>query len=150
MLVTINTDAGFYPTQKYGSYAFWAVSNEFKICKSGVFKTKCINPDDAETRCIINALSVVLLPHKNITKVIINTDSLNAIAILRNDKVHIRRYVGRNLKRWHFLRAEFDKFKHLKITFKHVKAHSNNTDSRSWVNDWCDKECKKQLKKIKL
>lgn len=31
---------------------------------------------------------------------------------------------------------------------RHVKAHSKVNDARSWVNDWCDKEAKKWMRKL--
>lgn len=147
MLVTINTDASFHPKLKFGAYAFWAISNDFKITKSGVFRKKCVNPDDAEAKCIINALTLILKAHKGITRIIINTDSLNAIAYLKADKVHVRKYG--------LFRSKIDQFnpifKKLKrgidIEFRHVKAHSGVSDRRSYVNEWCDSEAKSQLRK---
>ena len=153
MLVTINTDASFHPALKFGAYAFWAVSDEFKITKSGVFKRKCINPDDAEAKCIINALKVVLLSHVSITRVIVNTDSLNAIALLKYDRVHMRKYMGKNMQMWSHIRKAYMKVLHesknkVAIEFRHVKAHTGINDKRSYVNDWCDLEAKKQLRSV--
>lgn len=155
MLVTINTDASFHPILKHGAYAFWIISNDFKITKSGVFKDKCISPDDAEAKCIINALKVLLSTnnnnHNNINKIIINTDSLNAIALIKNDKDHIKRYIGKNIVRWKHIRIAYNNLLNKNktiIEFRHVKAHSNVNDKRSYVNEWCDSEAKKQLRKI--
>jgi ribonuclease HI len=153
MLVTLNTDASFHYQLKYGAYAFWAVSNQFKITKSGVFKSKCINPDDAEAKCIINALKIVLLAHNGITKVIVNTDSLNAIALLKYDKVHMKKYMGNNMKMWSHIRGAYNKVLHESknkavIEFRHVKAHTGINDKRSYVNDWCDSDAKKQLRRV--
>lgn len=147
MLVTINTDASFHPSLKYGAYAFWAICDDFKITKSGVFRKKCINPDDAEAKCIINALTVVLLAHKGISKIIINTDSLNAIAYLTNDRTHIRKYGLITNKGTEFNRLFYGIIKKTSIEFRHVKAHSGVNDKRSYVNEWCDSEAKKQLRK---
>lgn len=146
MLVTINTDASFHPQIKWGAYAFWAICNDFKITKSGVFRKKCMNPDDAETKCILNALTVILKAHKGITKIIINTDSLNAIAYLTEDKKHIRRYNLSNQKAIEFRRIFLSLVKHTTIEFRHVKAHSGVNDKRSFVNEWCDTEAKRQLR----
>jgi ribonuclease HI len=148
MLVTINTDASFHQELKYGSYAFWAVCNEFKILKSGVFKTKCLSPDDAEARCIINALKVVLSANSNITKIIVNTDSLNAIALLKNDKKIILKYVRHKYHQFKHIRVAYSDipFDKNRIEYRHVKAHAKASDARSYVNDWCDKEAKKQLR----
>ena len=149
MLVTINTDASFHPSLKYGAYAFWAICNDFKITKSGVFKAKCINPDDAEAKCIINALKVVLLAHSNITKIIVNTDSLNAIAILTGDKTHISKYINSQRLAWDKLRKVYKSLiiQKVDIEYRHVKAHSGVNDRRSYVNEWCDSEAKRQLRR---
>lgn len=152
MLVTINTDASFHPQLKYGAYAFWAISNDFKITKSGLFKSKCTNSHDAEARCIVNALKVVLLAHKGISKVIINTDSVNSIFIFTNDKENIRKYLGTSQKMIKTVRnAYHDVLNQTKnkviIEFRHVKAHSGINDKRSYVNEWCDLQAKIQLRK---
>lgn len=146
MLVTINTDASFHPHLKYGAYAFWAICNDCKITKSGVFRKKCINPDDAEAKCILNALTVVLKSHKAVSKIIVNTDSLNAIAYLTNDRKHIRRYGLIGNKATEFKRLLCLLIKEKTIEFRHVKAHSGISDKRSYVNEWCDAEAKKQLR----
>lgn len=146
MLVTINTDACFHTKLKYGGYAFWAVSDDFKITKSGVFRKKCQTSDDAESKCIINALTVILKAHKGITKIIVNTDSLNAIAYLTKDTKHISRYglSGSKMRQFQQCLTMLPIGK-IKIEYRHVKAHSNVDDSRSFVNEWCDTNAKKMM-----
>ena len=147
MLVTINTDASFHPSLKFGAYAFWAVCNDFKITKSGVFRKKCTNPDDAEAKCIINALKIVLA-HKGISKIIINTDSLNAIAYLTKDTSHIKKYnLSASKMRQFSLYLDLLKTFNTQIEYRHVKAHSGVNDKRSYVNEWCDKEAKRKLRR---
>ncbi len=151
MLCTITTDASYNPKYQVGGYAFWAVSNVFKITKSGVFKKKCRNPTDAEIKCIINALMVVLHGCESVSKVIVNTDSMNAIHVLTNDKYAQLYYMGGVSHNAHY-RAAYHKVLHTAkskavIEFRHVKAHTENADARSWVNDWCDKEAKKAMRK---
>ena len=147
MLVTINTDASFHPRLKYGAYAFWAVSNDFKITKSGVFRKLCQTPDDAESKCIINAFTVILKSHKRISKIIVNTDSLNAIAYLTKDLVHIKKY-NLSLPKMRQFQQCLSLLPIVKITieYRHVKAHSGVGDKRSYVNEWCDAEAKRQLR----
>jgi len=148
MLVTINTDASFHPSLKYGAYAFWAICDDFKITKSGVFRKKCQTPDDAEAKCIINALTVILKAHKGIKKIIINTDSLNAIAYLKKDEKHIHKYGLSMSKMRQFQQClVFLPIMGVEIEYRHVKAHSGVNDKRSYVNEWCDSEAKKQLRK---
>lgn len=38
------------------------------------------------------------------------------------------------------------KTKKNKFKYRHVKAHTSIKDSRTWVNNWCDKEAKKWMK----
>lgn len=147
MLVTINTDASFHPKLKYGAYAFWAVCNDFKITKSGVFRRLCQTPDDAEAKCIINALTVIIKAHKGISKIIINTDSLNAIAYLTKDVSHIIKYGLSHSKMRQFQQCLLMlPIGNIKIEYRHVKAHSGIDDKRSYVNEWCDAEAKRQLR----
>ena len=142
-LITINTDASWSRVTGWGSYAFWAVCNDFKIQKSGVFKTKCSNPDTAELKCIINALSCVAKKGK-FSKIIVNTDSLNSIHIFENDLPKLVKY---GLGHGKSFRKMFNKeFGHLKIEFRHVKAHKTPTDGRTYVNAWCDENAKLVLK----
>jgi ribonuclease HI len=149
MLVTVTTDASYHQTLNHGSYAFWAVCDNFRINKSGVFRNKCINPDDAEAMAIINALRIVLLLDRSIKKIIVNTDSLNAIALLRWDKKHIKKYISTDLAIWNHIRTAFKKLalKDINLIFRHVKAHSGVLDKRSFANEWCDGEAKRQLRK---
>lgn len=153
MLVTINTDASFHPDFKVGAYAFWVVCNEFKLQKAGYLKKLCKNPDEAEMNCIINALHQTLSSKVKISKIIINTDSLNSIRVFENDKEGVKKY---QLHIWKSKRKLFNKIKHdykgrerisnsIDIEFRHVKAHSGVKDKRSYVNEWCDKNAKRFL-----
>jgi ribonuclease HI len=141
MLVTINTDASFHPTEKIGAFAFWAVSNGFKIQKACFFRDKCLNPTDAESKAILNAFHVVSRKQKGIRKIIFNTDSLNAKAIFENDRDHIHKYHLFNKLRSNYNKKE-QLFHGIEIEFRHVKAHSGKDDARSYVNEWCDTNAK--------
>ena len=152
MLVTINTDASWDPQLKIGAYAFWIVSDGFRVKQAGVFKNSCINPHDAEAKCILNALHALATKEGYISRVIINTDSTNAIAILTGDKEHIQKYLGKkNNKQYNHLRSKYRKLKKnvngmFRVEFRHVKAHSGKDDKRSFVNEWCDKTAKSFLR----
>jgi ribonuclease HI len=149
MLCTINTDASFSKYHKMGGYAFWAVSNTFKITKSGAFKAKCTDSTDCEIKCIINALMTVLHGCAGVTRVIVNTDSMNAIHILTNDRDAQKRWC-RGVKINGKYRAAYHKVlsgakSRAVIEFRHVKAHTGEDSARSWVNEWCDTEAKKAM-----
>jgi ribonuclease HI len=147
MLCTINTDASFSKPHKLGGYAFWAISNSFKITKSGTFRDKCSDPTDCEIKCIINALMTVIHGCDGVTKIIVNTDSMNAIHVLTNDKAAQNAYTG-GAKAGEKYRMSFNKVVSTgkskpTIEFRHVRAHTTKENPRSWVNDWCDNEARK-------
>ena len=154
MLVTINTDASWHPYFKVGSYAFWVVSNIFKIKKSNIFKQpKAHNPDICEIKCILNALWLTLKQDQSISKVIINTDSQNAIYVFEDNRKMCRKYRLTGYKKY---RQKYNDIcrKYRKKTgvdlknnveFRKVKSHNDTDTKRGWVNQWCDDSAKKAL-----
>jgi ribonuclease HI len=153
MLVTINTDASFHPTKKVGAFAFWVVCDRFKIKKAGFFRDLCRNPTDAESKAILNAFHVLLSAHERISKIIINTDSTNSIAIFENDCDKINKYslhfgaplrkkFKRIINKYVDDKGSFKPMRTLTVEFRHVKAHSGKDDARSYVNEWCDTNAK--------
>lgn len=150
-VVTINTDASFYREKGIGSFAFWISCDQGKFKLSGILKDRCKRPEIAEFKCIINALhylSTLSIP--DIKVIILNTDCLNVIHLLKKDKKKIKKY---GLDSWgNHLKAKFFQikdvnFKEATIEYRHVKSHVSTASSREWVNDWCDKEAKKHINK---
>lgn len=152
MNVTINCDASFSKKHQVGSYAFWIVSNLGRMTMQGPFRRVCKDSTEAEMKCIINALTF-MTQHKGLmdkAKVIhVNTDSMNAIHVFELDKPKIKMY---RLKKYLHLRVAYmtvmKKMPGKKIFFAHVKAHTDITDKRSYVNDWLDKAAKSELGKM--
>lgn len=145
MIVTINTDASYHSGFHIGAFAFWIVSNQGRVLHAGVLKGKINGATEAETKCIINALYTLKKQKwQGITKIIVNTDSTNSIAILKNSRKEINLY---HLKYGDPLRLKFNKIKKGLpiIEFRHVKAHTTTETARSFVNDWCDKAAKEML-----
>lgn len=150
MIVTINTDASFTFKHQRGTFAFWMVCNRFKIQKAGILRKKCSRPEIAELRAIINAVHILGKENcAGVTKIIINTDCLNAIHILSDDTKAIKRFQLASFGT--MLRFRFEevlrshKIHRIPIEFRHVRSHTDNTDARSYVNDWCDTEAKKKM-----
>lgn len=154
MIVTINTDASHDGRLKIGSFAFWMVSNNGRMLNAGPLKGKIESPDEAEMQSILNALHTLLRLKWQPSKVIINTDSLNSIGVFTTDKRHIAKYGLHWGKKYKILFNSFRqklKLGKADIEFRHVKAHDETSKTaRSWVNEWCDKQCKEQLKKLRL
>lgn len=148
--ITINTDASYHPTQKVGGYAFYIVCDNFKIQFSGAFKSKIDNPINAELMCIANALSYLLmiedLPKTQM--IVVNSDcvrGMEKIGLKSNNKYgRIVAQKMRKLKQ----RMAYRQVLLPIVEYRHVKAHTNITDSRSWVNDWCDKNAKIKMRTL--
>lgn len=142
MLVTITTDASFHFEHNIGAYAFWAVSNNFRILKHGAIKQKIFSPDTAEFMCIINAIHCVI-KEKGISKIIVNTDSMNVIHCVERNKSAMKKYKLNHLQSLYKVYEEL--IGNMPIEFRHVRAHTMKTDARSWVNEWCDSKAKESL-----
>lgn len=144
--VTINTDAGFWPSHNVGSYAFWIRANGLFLKGSGVFKEKCKCPKDAEFKSLLNALHVLKKSgYKGITKIVINRDNIYVTA--RKKGTDHQRSLHNAIRSF---RNESKKIPGLKLwepfcEIRHVKAHSGTDTPRKYVNDWCDQQCKLRL-----
>ena len=148
-LVTINTDAGFLPIQKVGSYAYWIKGNGLKLTGSGIFKDECKNSLDAEKKAIVNALAVLYNSNFKAEKIIINRDCIYAkqsgCELSKKMKNYLRKIKIRSIGLSHKNYAGSGY-----VEYRHVKGHSKNMDARSWVNRWCDSECSRLLKPFKV
>ena len=154
MIVTINTDAAYHPEHKVAAFAFWIASDRGRICHCGPLRKKVSRPEQAEFKCILNAIYVLgRQEYKNITKIIINTDCLNVIHLIKKDKKKIQKYHlgswGRHLVvEYELMMIKFS-LARIPIEFRHVPSHTGDTTARSWVNDWCDRHAKQAMwKKI--
>jgi ribonuclease HI len=152
MIVTINTDASYSKTYQKGAFAFWMVSNHGKICKSGLLKGDSLDPTHAEIKTISNALYhlATYTGWTGITRVIINTDSMNSIHLLTKNERAIKKYrINRNKyqKEIQVFPALINKLK-FNIEMRHVRSHVSTETAKQWVNEWCDSEAKKHLHKF--
>ena len=150
MLCTINTDASFNRKRKIGTFAFWSKMNTTTIKRSGKLRGSVDKSCEAELKTIINAIHVTLEREAEITRVIVNTDSMNSIHILTNSKKDIRRYkLQWGGKFYYAYRKTLEQFPCVKnIEYRHVKSHSGVQDARSYVNEWCDTMAKREMEKV--
>lgn len=153
MIVTINTDASYSKLYEKGTYAFWIVSDQGRICKSGILRNDCPRPEIAEFRCIVNAMHKLAEANWiDITKVIINTDCLNVIYLISRDKKKIKRFGlfpwgSDTLNKFESMVSSYRQtfLKGVPIELRHVRSHVSTATPRQWVNDWCDKEAKRHM-----
>jgi len=154
MLVTVSTDASFSFKAKIGTFAFWITSNDGRIKHSGVLKGECHTSTEAEMKCICNALFSLAINEglsRKTSKIIINTDSMNAIHVFTGDQKLIKKY-KLDSNRYRMFANKYRKITsmvpHAQIEFRHIKAHQKIESPRGYVNFWCDQEAKKQIEKI--
>jgi ribonuclease HI len=153
VLVTINTDASFNDQYKIGAYAYWIVSDGCRIKYAGMLK-ECTRSVEAELKAIANGLYRLTKSRRvnEIHGIIINTDCTNAIEAIKGERIlkdkgctdaieYIHTY-QRILKEAN----QIDKPTYSYIDYRHVKAHSKIKDSRSFVNDWCDRQARRLVK----
>lgn len=146
---TINTDASHDPHTKTGGWACWIKSNHYKLQASGAFPKPVANSSVAELKAIGEALlqldmlisSQEYLRHEAANGILlyINTDSKFAIQAINGN---IKR--SKHLEIIRYIRSLTDGYV---VDMRHVKAHTTNKDARSYVNSWCDKAAKEQVRK---
>lgn len=153
--VTVNTDAGFSYKYRIGTYAYWIKGTGKHLHGSGVLKDKYKGPPhkgpyNAEMKAILNALAVIKKAgHPPIIGFIFNRDNIYAQSGKKGDA--LQRQLHREI-RW-FRQDAIERLgmkKFMLLTskqkkyadFRHVKAHNGTPDKRSYVNDWCDRQCK--------
>ena len=150
MIITITTDAAWHSKHRIGAYAFWITCDQGRFMHSGVLKEKVRSADEAEMQCIVNAVYCIrkVVGNVKVTKVVINTDSMNSIHVFTCDTKSIDQYglhwakglrqkLRGMLKKRGFSKEIFE--------FRHIKAHTDTKSRRSWVNDWCDKKAKESM-----
>lgn len=148
-IVTINTDAACHHQKGVGSYAYWIKSDDLFLKGSGIFKDKCKGSTDAEFQAIINALFILKSSSiPEIHLIIFNRDNINTGSKKKGNKY--QKMIYYMLKEIYQSKCSWAKKYPHRFTkfyeFRHVKAHSETTDKRSYVNKWCDNECKKQIR----
>jgi len=149
MTVTITTDASYDPTMKIGGYAFWISSDLGYVKYSGVFSKKLLDHNDAELKAIGNAVYFLVQSDrfKKVNRLIINTDSRFCMHQMKISKVtkysDTRNQIKALLKKRRF-----------RFELRHVKAHTNGSNSRRYVNNWCDRasrmEMRTERRKLKM
>lgn len=149
MYLTVNTDASYHKETWIWTYAYWIKWENLFYKWSWVFKEKVSSSTEAETRAIMVAVWLLQRSNFKFKKIIFNRDNINAH--------HLKTKRGNtsiNKVRWDLRQMLKDLYKingvghrthNSHYEYRHVRAHTNKDDSRSYVNDWCDRQCKKQL-----
>lgn len=154
MNLTVNTDASFNQRHQCGTYAFTIVSNLGRHQASGPLKGNIHDATEAEMKCIVNALAFIAkdpMVMLKVTKIFINTDSMNAIHLFTRNERNIRRY---RLDKKYYKRVAHAYLKIREsmpdktVDISHVKGHNYDGSKRSYVNEWLDAMAKSEMNKL--
>lgn len=131
LFITVFTDASFCPNTKAFGCAIWIKDGAGKPHQQSWGGRNAKDPEAAETRALNGALKYLTkYCQLNGRVIVIQSDCLNALRKLKYD----------------FLKRDFGaKF----VKLKHVKAHTNHETRRTWVNNWCDENAKKEMYKVR-
>lgn len=135
-IITLNTDASFCPKNKIWGYAYWIKSDNFFYKWGWAFKEYVWNSTEAEIKAIAIWLWILETQLHDFDYLIINRDNIHA------NKKSLRKYVckmKKSLKEKYWSKSRY-------VQFKYVKAHTKITDSRTFVNDWCDNVAKNYMR----
>lgn len=143
MSYTINSDASFSEKHRRAAWAYWIKGEGFHVKASGMFKQNMPSSALAELLSFSQGLARVndRVPAEQRpgTRLFVNTDCMYVIQVLKNEV--------RQSKNMMIIRAIQHNCKDYEIIPRHVRAHTNNlTRPRSWVNDWCDKAAKAEMR----
>lgn len=141
---TVIADASFCPTTKAGGWAVWVNVNwpggrHERIKRSGTFHRRPTSSTWAEAMAVWNGIFFAYTAGAR--DILAQTDCLE---IVQN------RGAPSSTKGFHtYADARAKHWPEATVRFKHVKGHNlkNVQDRRTWVNDWCDKEAKRHMKK---
>ena len=152
LLVTIYTDASFKKDHGkfHASFAMYAKCKHGILTKSLPISIQVENATEAEAYGCYIAIKLCKQKWNDMKIAFVNTDSQQTCIKMWPFKY--RQKVGGSDKFNSIIKSmkEYCKDNNIEHRFKHVKAHTNGTDIRSWLNDWCDKNAKKERRKSEI
>jgi ribonuclease HI len=155
ILCTIYTDASYKVVNNtvISTGAMYAKCQDQLLKESFPFENNSIvSPTHAEAETIFRAIKKCYEKWGNLGVIFVNTDSLAVCHSMWPEgmgRQHFR--INKSQKEAKSVIVNirnFIKEKGLEQRFKHVKAHQGGKDIRSWVNEVCDSEAKKERLKI--
>lgn len=149
-ICTILADASYDERVNIGGWAAWIVCDGERIKKYDAIKNPVYSPIEAETIAMINGFYLAVKNFPDCKRFIIQSDCLQAMDVLKNNKFKYRNSYNNKLidKYFNFFFAlQPDKSS---VEFRHVKAHSGTATKRQYVNNWCDLHAKKSMRIARL
>ena len=135
------TDAGFCPRLRIGTYAAWVRVDGIPhaVRLSGVVEGPLRDNNEAE---LFAALCGIWAGwRRGAGRLLVQSDSLAVVAAVQ----------GKHPRYTPLLLSELAKYglQGVSLQAKHVKGHSTDPAARSWVNRWCDAQCRHHLQRAR-
>jgi ribonuclease HI len=133
--ITVNTDASLCPHTNIAGYAFYIKAIDRVYKHSGILKKQVRTSQMAELYAIGNACAALVAMGYTAKHLTINSDCEtifnNIINSRQKEFVQVRKIIKLITKNY---------------TLCHVKAHKRPGTPREFVNEWCDKEARNQMR----
>jgi len=141
MFATIYTDAGgtVKDGENFYSYSYYIKCDKGVSSNTGIIKESCPDVNYAEMFCIVEGVKDALKKFKNIDRILVVTDSINAQYSLWQGSRH-QKYQN-IIQEFRILEEKVDK-----IMIKWTKGHRSDDSDRAYLNRKCDKRCGVALK----
>lgn len=137
--ITVFSDASHHPDGSAG-YAYFLRDETNVVKESHGLPWKAKSSTDVEEFAMCHAIlrAIDLIPHEPGDEIVAQTDCTHVIHSFGT----ARNAATTSVLAW--LASEG-----LTLRFKHVKAHTRATDSRSHVNRWCDLNAKREMRTVR-
>lgn len=123
---TVIADASFCPDTRAGGWACWVSHQGPAVKKAGRFHRLPKNSTEAEAWALLNGIWYAA--RLGATHILGQSDCKMAMVSIERRKS----YKG----------IPFEE-----LVLRHVKGHSRRTEPRFYVNNWCDREARKVMRK---
>lgn len=145
MIVTVMSDASRCPETGISGYGYWIASDRGKKGGGGAFKSNRVDSIElAEIKAAVNAVFVAIRDGLLLSGdfLILQIDSMIAISALKRKKHH-----SENGQR--AIDLFVDLTKGIRVSVRHVKAHTTRKGSRYKANGHCDQIAKNYMRALR-
>lgn len=138
--VTVYTDASFRLDTKWAAWAAWLRCSEGRCKKSFICPPEVTSAFQAEYYSILMGITLAVEKFKPQGILVCNDCDQAIKATWPWNKAQDQ------VAEW---RKQIDEIREggIQIRTKFVKAHAGGGTIQSWLNEWCDRACKKERKK---
>lgn len=139
MKCTVITDASWCPKTKVGGWAAWIAGDAGRHKAHGRLKASLPGSANAELYACLNGIYIA---HSlGYRRVLLQTDCLQVAE-------QIWRKKGDLYCIW--VKA-FDEhsISDVYVEIRHVKGHTSGVTAATWVNNWCDKHAKREMRRAR-